>query len=241
MRTVLYMKKRFLILILFASITSSVSAQSHEIGVFLGGNNYIGDIGNDFLIQPNNIAVGGIYKLDLSPRYALRAQYTYAKISADDAESKNSYRLYRGLSFSNSIHEFAAGIEFNFFDYNLSELGRTSTPYIIVEAAVSNYDTRADGRTFNFTLPVGLGFKGRISYNVAYAIETSFRYTFKDDIDGYYNGAQYQSGVDPIGNPVFKIIDNSNTNDWYVFTGITLTYVFDADARSWKHLWERFN
>lgn len=235
------MKKRFLILILIASISCSVSAQSHEIGVFLGGSNYIGDIGNDFLILPNNIAAGAIYKLDLSTRYALRAQYTYAKISGDDLESKNSYRKYRGLSFSNSIHEFAAGIEFNFFDYDLSELGRTNTPYIIVEAAVSNYDTREDGRTFNFTLPVGLGFKGRISYNVAYAIETSFRYTFKDDIDGYYNGAQYQNGIGLDGLPTYKTIDNSNTNDWYVFTGITLTYVFDADARSWKHLWERFN
>jgi hypothetical protein len=234
------MKKRFLILILFAIISSSVSAQSHEIGVFLGGSNYIGDIGRDALILPNNIAVGGIYKLDLSSRYALRAQYTYAKISGDDTESKNSYRRYRGIAFSNSVHEFAAGIEFNFFNYDLSALGSANTPYIIIEAGVSNYDTREDGRTFNFTIPVGLGFKGRLAYNIAYAIETSFRYTFKDDIDGYYNGTQYISGEDSSGNYIYKTIEDSNSNDWYVFTGITITYVFDVDARSWKHLWERF-
>ncbi len=241
MRPVLYMKKRLLIFILSLVISRSVSAQSHEIGLFIGGSNYIGDIGRDALIYPNDLAVGVIYKLDLSTRYAFRAQYTYAKISGNDADSKNSFRNYRGLSFTNSVHEFAVGVEFNFFDYNLSELGSASTPYIIVEAGVSNYDTKEGVRTFNFIMPVGLGFKGRLGYNLAWAVETTFHYTFKDDIDGYYNGSKYQTGIEPISDlPIYKEIADSNSNDWYVFTGLTLTYVFDADARSWKHLWERF-
>lgn len=208
----------FILTIFLFSYTTTI-AQINELGVFLGGSNYIGDIGKTNYIFPNNYAFGGIYKWNLHPRYSLRTTYTYAKISGDDANSGNSFREYRGLSFSNSLHEFAAGIEFNFFKYNLSKIGHTKTPYIIVEAAVANYDTREKGRTLNFTIPFGLGYKMRLAQNIGIAIETSFRYTFKDDIDGYY----------PIENDGY-IINNSNGNDWYVFTGITVVYAFGREG-----------
>ena len=213
------MKKYIIILTIFIFSSATTLAQINELGVFLGGSNYIGDIGSTNYIYPNNYAVGGIYKWNMHPRYSLRATYTYAKISGDDAKSGNSFRKYRGLTFSNSIHEVAAGIEFHFFKYNLSKIGYTNTPYIIVEAAVSNYDTRDKGRTFNYTMPFGLGYKTRLANNVGIAFETSFRYTFKDDIDGY-----------PYVDQNDNIIGNSNGNDWYVFTGITIVYAFGREG-----------
>lgn len=214
------MKKYILILTIFFFSTTTTIAQINELGVFLGGSNYIGDIGSTYYIFPNNYAVGGIYKWNMHPRFSLRATYTYAKVSGDDAKSGNSFREYRNLYFSNSVHEVAAGIEFNFFKYNLSKIGHTNTPYIIVEAAISNYDTREKGRTFNYTMPFGLGYKMRLANNVGIALETSFRYTFKDDIDGYY----------PIEDDFGNIINNSSGNDWYVFTGITVVYAFGREG-----------
>ncbi len=217
LRTIFMMKKLF-VTYLFLFISTVTFAQINELGVFLGGSNYIGDIGSTKYIFPNSYAVGGIYKWNMHPHYSIRATYTYSKISGDDANSSNSFRKNRGLSFTNSIHELAGGIEYHFFKYNLSKIGYTSTPYIIAEVAVVNYGTLS-GRKFNFTIPFGLGYKRKLAHNVGIALETSFRYTFKDDIDGYPN--------DPAS---IDVQINPNNNDWYVFTGITLVYAFGREG-----------
>lgn len=221
------MKKKIIVFI-FIIYSSMTFAQINEIGVFLGGSNYIGDIGRTNYIFPNNYAVGGIYKWNMHPQFSIRATYTYAKISGDDTKSNNSFRKYRGLSFDNTLHELAAGIEYHFFKYSLSKIGHTSTPYIIVEAAVANYATVNNGRVFNFTVPFGIGYKTKLAYNIGIAFETSFRYTFKDNIDGY---PSYNNVID--GNPVDingNIQINPNNNDWYVFTGITIVYGFGREG-----------
>lgn len=214
-----FMMKKFLIIVLFLLSSGYTYAQINELGVFLGGSNYIGDIGRTNYIFPNNYAVGGIYKWNMHPHFSIRATYTYSKLSGDDAQSNNSFRKYRGESFTNSLHELAAGIEYHFFKYNLDKIGHTHTPYIIVEAAVVNYAIRDNGRTFNFTMPFGLGYKTKLAPGIGIAIETSFRYTFKDDIDGY-----------PYDENSANIQINPNNNDWYVFTGITLVYAFGREG-----------
>ncbi|MDH3321590.1 MAG: DUF6089 family protein [Flavobacteriaceae bacterium] len=212
--------RKFLITYLFLFSSAFGFAQINEFGLFLGGSNYIGDIGKTNYILPNNFAIGGIYKWNMHPHYSLRATYTYAEISGDDLDSKNSFRKNRGLNFKNSVHELAAGIEYHFFKYNLSKTGHTHTPYIIAEVAVNNYDTRKKGRVFGFTIPFGVGYKTILTENIGIAIETSFRYTFKDDIDGY------PYDLDDAVN----VQINPNNNDWYVFTGITLVYAFGREG-----------
>jgi hypothetical protein len=213
------MMKKILIVTLFLLSSAYSFAQLNEIGVFLGGSNYIGDIGRTNYIFPNNYAIGGVYKWNMHPHYSLRATYTYSKLSGNDRDSDNSFRKYRGFSFTNSIHELAAGIEYHFFKYNLSKIGYTHTPYILVEAAVVNYATFDNGRTFNFTVPFGVGYKTILAPNIGITIETSFRYTFKDDIDFYPNDEN---------SPNIQI--NPNNNDWYVFTGITVVYAFGREG-----------
>ena len=209
------MMKKSLSIILFFACFKLTFAQINEAGVFLGGSNYIGDIGRTTYIYPNNYAVGAIYKWNMHPQYSLRATYTYSKIIGNDTKSGNSYRQFRGLKFENSLHELAAGIEYHFFKYNLSKIGYTQTPYIIAELAVVNYGTYTSERTFNFTIPIGIGYKTKLANNIGIAFETSFRYTFKDNIDGY----PYDKN-----SPDIQI--NPNDNDWYVFTGVTIVYAF---------------
>ncbi len=103
------MKKHILVFVFLLSSLGSF-AQINELGVFLGGSNYIGDIGSTRYIWPNDYAIGGIYKWNMNPHFTIRATYTYAKISGDDAKSGNSFREARGLAFSNSLHELAGGI-----------------------------------------------------------------------------------------------------------------------------------
>ena len=213
------MMKKIVIIILFFSLSGSVFSQINEAGIFLGGSNYIGNIGRTNFIYPNSFAIGGIYKWNMHPHYSIRATYMYSKISGKDSESSNSFRNYRDLSFSNDIHELALGIEYHFFKYSLGKTGYTHTPYLFVEGGAVNYGTLGDNRSFNFTLPFGAGFKTILAPSVGLAFETGFRYTFKDDLDGY-----------PYDPNSANIQINPNNNDWYVFTGITIVFAFGREG-----------
>jgi len=205
--------------------TASFS-QINELGVFAGGSNYIGDIGRTNFIYPNSYAVGIIYKWNMHPHYSLRANYTYSNIKGDDTQSDNSFRKVRGLSFSNDIHELSAGIEYHFFKYNLSKSGYTHTPYLFTELGMVNYgsfdaDTLESTRAFTFTIPFGAGFKTILAQGIGIGFEVGFRYTFKDDMDGYPY-LEY--------NPNSNVQINPNNNDWYVFSGITLVFAFGREG-----------
>lgn len=213
------MRKRLLFYILILS-TSISSAQLYEAGVFLGGSNYIGDIGSEFYIQPNKIAIGGIVKFNYTPRITFRATGLYTNLQDSDSRAQSTFRKNRGLQFKNSILEGSLGVEFSFFKYSLSKTGFTQTPYIIAQVGAVNYasiDSNGESkRTTSVVFPVGLGYKMKLIENVGIAIESSFRYTFKDGIDGNNHD---------IDEP-FRNFGNPNSKDWYVFTGITIVYAF---------------
>ena len=69
------MNRIYIFLFCLISITP-VKAQIHEIGVFLGGSNYIGDIGPTTYVAPNNLAFGLLYKWNKSARHSWRISYT---------------------------------------------------------------------------------------------------------------------------------------------------------------------
>jgi hypothetical protein len=154
---------------------------------------------------------------------ALRGTFTYAQLSANDANATNSARQQRGLRFTNTINELAVGLEYSYFEYNLSSYYQTFTPYILVELAAFNYkvalaetapNTYQYGTKTSVAIPFGLGFKTKIARDFAMAFEIRTAYTFTDEID--YNNNEIPSLT--FGNP--------NNNDWYTFTGISLVYAF---------------
>lgn len=221
------MKKQLLILIIICSSNLGY-AQLIEAGAFIGGSNYIGDIGSTQYINPNRIAVGGIVKFNWTPRIAFRGTAIFTRLHAADAKSDTQFRRGRGLQFSNSVIEGALGIEFSFFKYNMSKTGYTKTPYIIAQIGASNYSIRGDDgakkRVTSIVIPVGVGYKMPIYRNIGIAFETSVRYTFKDVIDGNNHALPSAS----FGNP--------NSDDWYVFTGISVVYAFGRPGCYKDHL-----
>ena len=197
-------------------------AQIHEVGVFLGGSNYIGDIGPTTYISPNEPAIGVLYKWNKSPRHSYRFSYTQSKITANDLDSKEVSRYQREYRFENNLKEVSLGLEFNFFDFNLHESSRKISPYVAsgLSYFLAKYtltdlktDTSVRGRTErrkSIALPIIIGVKSNISPRLVLALETGARYTLTDNIDGSFN----------------QNFGNINNNDWYVFTGATLTYTF---------------
>ncbi|RUT70878.1 hypothetical protein D0817_06910 [Flavobacterium cupreum] len=218
------MKKIFnLLLCFFPFIT--LNAQIHEIGVFLGGSNFVGDVGNTSYVSPEKPAFGILYKWNKSPRHSYRFSYTQSGITGNDLDSEETGRSRRGYRFKNNIKELSAGLEFNFFDFNLHDYHPKITPYIYSGLSFFTFDelyvlggkTIKDKNSNSIAIPIILGIKSNITPNLILGAEVGARYTFTDNIDG--------------SNPdneslALRRFGNLNNNDWYVFSGITLTYTF---------------
>jgi len=229
LQAVLIMGKKFLFLV-FIWFANASYAQVHEIGISLGGSNYVGDIGASTLIRPNALAYGLLYRYNRNPRIAYRASITSMSLKANNADSNNKIRQLFDTPVNKKITEFTGGIEFNFFEFNFSHWKRPRTPYFIFELAVFNYKT-AVGTAADYSykskmgvaLPFGFGYKAEISDHLVLGIETRIRFTFTDDID---DSLFYKDNLDPIEDSENAKFNNPDTNDWYSFTGLTLTYTF---------------
>ena len=203
-------------------------SQTYEIGAFLGGANFIGDVGKTTYIAPKSPVFGAIFKWNRTARHSFRGSIIFAKIEGDDNDSKESRRKERGYSFENNITEISVGIEYTFWEFNMYSGKPASTPYMYTGLTYFWYkamykpsigDIKDYDGASAIAIPMTLGYKATLGTKFIIAAEIGARYTFTDDLDG--------------SNPVKGFEDdeslkfgNVNNNDWYVFTGITLTYTF---------------
>ncbi len=215
-------------IILVVTTTFLAHSQTYEVGGMIGGANYIGDVGRTNYIAPNSFAFGGIFKWNRSPRHSFRGSILIANIKGDDADSNQGRRKERGLSFSNTVSELSVGMEYTFWDFSMYSGKPASTPYLYTGLTYFWYDalykTTDDeitsyGGASSVAIPMVIGYKTSLANRFVLGFEIGARYTFTDDLDG--------------SNPVrdkedFQSIKfgNTNSDDWYVFTGITLTVTF---------------
>ncbi len=218
------MRTTFAVLFLLVSLVTR--AQTYEVGLFGGGANNIGDVGRMNYIAPTGPAFGALFKWNKSKRYAWRAHAIYGNFKADDLKSDMSSRQQRGLSMEQSILEVSAGLEFNFVEYNLHKLGPAFTPYLYTGLTYFRYDFNyfdagqlidLNQRDGSFAIPITGGAKIRLNQFLILGAEIGARYTFTDNLDASNpEGSNFES---------FRF-GNVFSNDWYVFTGLTLTYTF---------------
>lgn len=224
MHAIFHWMKRIYIALLVLTF-SGLQAQIHEIGVFAGGANYIGEVGKTNYINPNEPVFGFLYKWNRSPRHSYRFAFNWGKISANDLDSDVPGRQRRGNRFENSVRELAVGMEFNFFEFDLHEMDRQFTPYVFTGLTYTFYDelytvnreTRTDKSSSTLAIPMVVGIKTNIADHWILGFEVGARYTFSDNLDGS------QPKNDRYATLRYG---NLESNDWYVFTGVTLTYTF---------------
>ena len=219
---------RVLIIILCMLAMESVHSQIHEIGGFLGGSNFIGDVGSSKYIAPNSFAIGGLYKWNRSARHAWRASVMFTQLKGFDHKSDDPRRQERGYKFTNNLTEASIGMEFNFFDFDQHTGKSLATPYVYSGLSVARYDNyyfnnqgeRISENTSSlaYGIPMIVGFKTKFMEHLILGVEIGARYTFSDEIDGSVPDAKIKQSAYSFG--------NTNNNDWYVFTGFTLTYSF---------------
>ena len=220
--------KYFATVFLILSTAFYAHSQTYEIGGIIGGANYIGDVGKTNFINPNTFAAGGIFKWNRSARHSFRGSVMIAKIKGDDSKSSNNRRKERGYSFENTVKEVSIGLEYTFWEFNVHAQKAISTPYLYTGLTYFWYDalykrgndaiTDYDGAS-SVAIPIVLGYKANMGQNAMVGFEIGARYTFTDNLDG--------------SNPVKGLTEreelkfgNTNSDDWYVFTGITVTFAF---------------
>ncbi len=273
--------KNLLIVILGLSFSVAI-AQRHEIGVFGGGANVIGDIGRSNYINPmpvsyNSskiidklpIALGVIYRFNFNPHMGVRFNGIYGKVIGNDALAPETYKKQRGYAYKNNIIEGSLVFEYNFFDIN-NENAAKHSPYIFAGIGAFMFDknlytiTHTFARDINgvlldppsintevstkteketsFGFPFGAGYKMKVKHNWVISAEVGFRYTRTDNLDhSFASYGDFTFITEPgLNQPPFDLeigqrdlnaiesrqVGNTSNYDWYVFTGLTLTYTF---------------
>ena len=223
-----YLPLRIVIFLLFTSLYLSaqdrmyvprpikLNVKSSELGLFLGGSYYTGDLNpaghfNRFT-RP---AGGALYRVNFNPRFSAKAIASMGIIEGDDSYSRNEAHRNRNLSFKSKIMELAVEGEFNFLSYATgSKKLAVSTPYIFGGVAVYHFNplgllgnqwvalqpigTEGQGSTFSnqksysltqFSIPFGVGLKINTAKRVGINFEWGLRKTFTDyldDVSGKY-------------------------------------------------------
>ena len=201
-------------------------AQTYEVGLYGGGANNIGDVGRMNYIATTGPAFAALFKWNKSKRYAWRAHVIYGKFTADDSKSDMSSRQQRAYRMEQSILEASAGLEFNFVEYNLHKLGPAFTPYLYTGISYFRYDYNyfdagqlidLNQREGAIAIPLTAGAKLRLNQFLILGAEIGARYTFTDNLDASNpEGSNFEE---------FRF-GNVFSDDWYVFSGLTLTFTF---------------
>jgi hypothetical protein len=263
-------KKRFvtkyyrllLIQLLVVCIPFSVYSQRNEVGVFFGGSYYLGDLNPSRQFAMSEIAIGGLYRLNLDRHISLRLNGFVGSVSGDDARVK--YNENRNLSFRSIILEASLQGEVNFLPFVPGEMETPATPYLFGGGGVFRFNpkTQLDGRWVelkphgtegqgsmrfpdrdfysltSYNLLFGIGYKFNITRELTGAFEWGMRRTgtdYLDDVsttyphpDVFENNqialALYDRSIDNRGENTNFQRGNPNTNDWYSFAGVIITY-----------------
>ncbi len=203
-------------------------AQTYEIGGLVGGANYIGDIGRTTYIAPKSLAIGALFKWNRSSRHSFRGSFMVARIIGNDFDSGETRRKQRGYEFENTIKEISVGLEYTFWDFNMYTGQPQSTPYLYTGLTYFFYDAmfkRPDNTIVKndnagaIAIPMVVGFKTTVGTKLILGMEIGARYTFTDNLDGSNPDTGFAN------NESLKF-GNINSDDWYVYTGATLTFTF---------------
>ncbi len=223
----MFMRYFFILIMSLLSYQNSYS-QLYEVGVFAGGSNFIGDVGRTTFIAPNSSAFGGVVKWNRSPRHSWRLSAIASTIEALDSDSNDPRRMQRNLSFNSSVFEISGGMEFTFFDFNQHDEKNKFTPYLYSGLSAVNRDSfyfnangvleEDDDARWTVAIPITLGVKAKISRHIIISAEVGARFAFSDALDGSLPDDDTLAEQFSFG--------NENNNDWYVFSGMILTYTF---------------
>ncbi len=209
----------------------SSSAQRFEGGVFFGGSNHAGDVGNGiFVPSETRLSIGGVLRYNLTTALSIKGNFYTGYLSGSDANSPDEALQKRGFSTKGAIQEIGLNVEWNILHQSGYDKGggvfkMVFNPYVFAGIAATNctakptapatmtpYPFPEEGVKNNFiAIPLGIGVKWHIIENFSLGFEVGQRTVFSDYLDGISKSA------------------NPNKNDWYIFGGLSLMYIIGND------------
>jgi Domain of unknown function (DUF6089) len=203
---------RFFLISLFILLnTIRLDAQHFELGVNVGGTNYLGDLTPSGLwtsIGETHLSAGAFVRYNILGWVAIKGGVNYGQIAASDKNANaKSARVYRNLSFRSNIYEVALTAEINILRYEAYNLRRPFSPYIFGGIAIFKFNpqTQYDGKWYDlqplgtegqglsgysekynltqFSIPLGFGIKFTKNDKWNFGFEFGMRKTFTDYLD----------------------------------------------------------
>ncbi|MBI3512424.1 MAG: outer membrane beta-barrel protein [Bacteroidetes bacterium] len=197
------MKNFFFILAALLTLNCASAQNSDEIGFFIGGGYYIGELNpTTHLGSLTRPAAGIVYRHNFNYRFAVAGDLIFGSVQGIDSRSTSYEQQKRNLSFRSPITEFGGRAEFNFIEYKIGDDKYPFTPFMFLGLAVFNFNPRAsygnqwvnlqplktEGQSKAYlrtqlSIPFGVGFRANLAQRVGLVAEWGMRKTFTDYLD----------------------------------------------------------
>jgi len=221
------MRVRTVVVYLSAAFALSVlgtaaSAQGLEIGGGLGIAHVTGELSRQFQFGEVGLGGQGFVRYNFSNVVSARATGMGGFIhGADRPNPTDPFADLRNMEFSRIVLEASAVIEYNFLDYKERTSLVNWSPYFFGGFGLSAFSAKAEDSDYSRIQPVvpfGLGLKYRLTEQWNLEFEFGARKTFFDHLDKVSDA--------PVPNKLKPRYGNELDNDWYYFTGISVSYTF---------------
>jgi len=215
--------KLFIFLLTFIFSLSSFAQKKADIGIFVGGAYYQGDINHARLFYHVNPSYGVLYRFNLNKRFAFRSNLIVSSLSGSDKNFNFGYQKHRNSKFSTPLVDVSGQTEFNFKKYHVGKKQYPHTLYVFLGLSfiIASYAENP----YIIGIPFGLGYKQNIGKRIGIGVEWGYRKTFSDDIDNLSGERLYPSIVtSPSEKFSLKQRGNFRNTDWYSIFGLFITY-----------------
>ncbi|MFV0521005.1 MAG: DUF6089 family protein [Mangrovibacterium sp.] len=239
------MKKFFLVLLVLFVVKSTYSQSlqaTADVGLWGGGSGYQGDMTQIDRLGSVGGAVGGFFRYNFNPRYAIRVSGMLGNVSGTGKFDDISWE------FSKPVSDFSVVYEFNFWPYLIGSSKHNITTFLTLGFGVSTYAdaTQLSGAIINgvytppvpdgsnrassvaaFNIPLGFGFKFNVTKRLGMGAEFVLRKYFDDRLDNLNDPRAYT--IEETGEVVGYTTALHN-NDWTFHLGVFVCYqIFRAD------------
>ena len=234
---IIVMNRLLYILLILSIFQGSLFSQSrkrnfrqHEVGIFLGGAYYIGELNTTKHFNLTQPAAGVFYRFSPNYRYAFKGGFNFGTIMGDDSQSDNADQLQRNLNFKSQLFEFNVMAEFNFLEYRITNDKFKFTTYLFLGLDVFTFKPRAnytnqwidlqplrtEGQATSYKLtqigiPFGIGVKINVSKKVGIGLEWGPRKTFTDYLDDV-SGKYPNSATTPFNSALASKLSDRSKN-----------------------------
>jgi hypothetical protein len=191
----------------------------YEVGAMLGGCSYYGDVNYVSPIDNFNIMGGVLWRYNINPRMAVKADMAFARISGT-SEGKDNVLPGGEVKFGRLLCELGAQYECHFLAYGDGSGYKRShrvAPYLLAGVGMT-YAPAPARHVFTANIPVGIGLKCKIAPRLNLGCELTYRFTFSDALDVTKEAAPVLDDPYGIDSGFLKNKDN------YSFLSVFVTY-----------------